>query len=325
MSQLLRQWILRVLRRILLPNLSQQNQKTILLKRPTVPSEQPPQAAVAVRNPALNYGPFDADGIPLRDFGGNLGIVWHPLVVTEVGHHYWALYIETKEGQYRQGACNLLRWVLENQSKDGCWRYSWSYEYEGASKINPPWTSAVMQGCGAQFLLDMRGIDDEIDAEFLVERARLALLACGKPIEEDGLKVSLEKGCFFEEFPGEPPTHILNGHLRVLMACYLYLEVREDRQIRELLEEGMEGLHAVLPLYQREGGSRYDLRTPTQWGQQFILLEVASSSLRLMFDCSTQGKDQILDFRGIRIPRLLAKKIAKSANLSPKTTSPCRT
>jgi hypothetical protein len=231
--------------------------------RPRIPLRQPPPAAVPVPAGFVTYGPFDETGIPLRDFGGPPGVVYHPLVVIEVATHYLQLFQMTGEDSYRRGLKRLLEWLLEAQDADGYWRYGWPYGGYAGATIDAPWASAVTQGCAAQLLArvpDMLG------------RARRALLACEIPVAGGGVALELERGTFYEEFPGRPPTHILNGHLRVLQGALAVLERGEDAKIRALLDNGVDALEEVLMDYDTGSWSRYDLLPPLQHAGQRVVI-----------------------------------------------------
>lgn len=230
-----------------------------------VPLFQPPVAAVTIDG-YPDYGPFDREGIPLRDFGAPRGVVYHPLIVAEYGCGYAQLLRWRKDEKYRRGLAKMCDWLVSHQQPDGSWRYNWGFRY-GPVQLKPPWKSAITQSQAAQALIEGAQL---LDRPELLDSARRALLVCGRPLEDDGLRLSAGAGWFYEEYPSDPPTHVLNAHLRVLVACTDYLQQRKDARIRDLLDRGVAGLKHVLPKYDTGYWTRYDL-LPERGGQYVLL------------------------------------------------------
>jgi len=201
------------------------------------------------------YGPFDKNGIPMRDFGGTLGVVYHPLVVAEFASYYDYLYKQTGEGKYLAALLNMSNWLVKHQNDHGYWEYEWDNSYEGVF-IAAPWVSAVTQGFGAQSLL--KGYAASQDKSYL-EAARKAIVAMEQNVGDGGVRFKLARGCFYEEMPSNPPTHILNGHLTALQAMWEFLELAEDEHIHHLFDEGIEGLKYLLVHFDTGYWSKYDL------------------------------------------------------------------
>ncbi len=230
-----------------------------------IPLWQPPGNAVALED-FPDYGPFDVDGIPLRDFGRPKGVVYHPLVIAEYGCAYAQLYALRREDRYATGLRNMADWLAKHQQPDGSWIYDWEYRY-GSVVLKPPWKSAVTQSQGAQVLLQTAAL---LDRPELLPTARRAILVCKLPLQEGGLRLDVGDGWFYEEYPSDPPTHVLNAHLRVLVTCAEFLEQQEDTEIREVLTRGLTAFRQVLPKYDTGLWTRYDL-LPSHRGQHVIV------------------------------------------------------
>jgi hypothetical protein len=261
---------------------------------PDVPAEQPPGAAVELPEGYVTYGPYDRDGIPLRDFGGALGVVYHPLVVAEFGSYYAALAQYTREPRYLEGLANMADWLARNMTDAGFWPYTFPGGYRG-TVIPAPWVSAVAQGFGAQTLIKAALATGE---ERYWRAARSALHALQAPVEMGGVRVAVGSGAFFEEVPGPKPTHILNGHLTVLLAAHTYLAEREDPLIADLWRQGVLALEHVLPCYDTGYWSRYDLLPPTEAESQFLILGLERAQ---HFELTVAESDQA-NIRGVGAP-----------------------
>lgn len=235
-----------------------------------IPKEQPPRSAVPVPETCVTYGPFDRSGIPLRDFGGDIGIVYHPLVVAELGGCYHSLFISSKEEKYLRGLRRMADWLVDNLSDRGYWNYHFASSYGGVL-IEPPWVSAVAQGYGAQTLLKAAASTGDVHYR---RAARRALAALRVPVDDGGVRVDLAQGYFFEEVPGKRPTHILNGNLTALQALHDYLAFEQDSELMVLLQQGLIGLDYVVGRYDTGYWSRYDLLPPMEPKAQFLVVAV---------------------------------------------------
>jgi len=260
------------------------------IRRPVIPEEQPPPSAVPLPVGYTTYGPFDKDGIPIREWAGQLGMVYHPLVVAEFGCTYHGLWHSTGETRYRDGQKKMAGWLVAHQDSAGRWIYDWPFSYGGLS-IRPPWHSAVTQGNAAQALTAAFSVLG--DQQYLDCAAR-GLKALPIPFAEGGLRIDTSRGWFFEEYPMRPPTHVLNGHMRAVLACLDFLQVREDPTIRHAAEQGIRGLEDTLEHFDTGWWSRYDLLPPVQGNTQWL---VAVSSGRVRARVRYAGRSYQLEWK----------------------------
>jgi hypothetical protein len=235
-----------------------------------VPFRQPPDAAIPLPTGYITYGPYDSQGIPLRDFRGKIGVVYHPLVVAEFGSYYDALARATNEEKYFAGLLKMADWLIEHINESGFWTYEFASSYAGIS-IDPPWVSAVAQGYCAQTLI--KGAKATGDQRYL-RAAQNALRALLIPVERGGVRTVVDGGYFYEEFPGKLPTHILNGHLTALQAVLDYLALDRDTVLDDVLAKGLLGLDSVLKNYDTGYWSRYDQLPPMEPLTQFLVVGV---------------------------------------------------
>lgn len=214
----------------------------------------------------VQYGPFDEKGIPMRDFGRSLGTVYHPLVVAEYGSYYHGLFVQTGDAKWLRGLSKMCNWLIENQCDNGAWYYHWPNSYAGVT-IDPPWASSVTQGFGAQTLIKYLKLME--DKKKYLPVIKKALLFGKVPVNQGGIGFDFGDGClFFEEMPGNKPTHILNGHLTFIMSLMDYLEIEPDEDIRDLLNSGIKGLLKTIHFFDSGFWSRYDMLPPLTGGKK---------------------------------------------------------
>lgn len=138
--------------------------------------------------------------------------------------------------------------------------------------LNPPWLSAITQGEGASL---MTRLHLETGEEAYAESARRALLCYRRPSAEGGVLAELGGGRYFEEYPTNSPSFVLNGGMFALWGAYDVGVGLGDGEAAELFAEGLGTLS-------REIG-RWD----TGWWSLYCLHEhpmrnVASSAYHLL-------------------------------------------
>ena len=65
---------------------------------------------------------------------------------------------------------------------------------------------------------------------------------------------------FYEEYPIEPGHYVLNGFIFALLGLYDFHQISDNAQAKKLLDEGLETLELILPMYDLGSGSCYDLQ-----------------------------------------------------------------
>ena len=86
--------------------------------------------------------------------------------------------------------------------------------------------------------------------------------------KESGVQaIFMQKYKWYEEYPTNPPTFVLNGFMSSLIGLYDLVHATTAARGKEaaaeaegLFKDGFESLHAMLPLYDTGSGSVYDLR-----------------------------------------------------------------
>jgi heparosan-N-sulfate-glucuronate 5-epimerase len=130
--------------------------------------------------------------------------------------------------------------LVERQSAEGTWiqGFDLGHTYD----LRAPWTSAMAQGEGASLLTRLHAATGEERyreaAERAVEPMPMAWLPDGSP--------------FPQEYPTDPPSHVLNGAIYAIWGLY-------DAAARERFDDALDAL--VLNLHRWDTGSwsLYDL------------------------------------------------------------------
>jgi len=156
-------------------------------------------------------------------------------------------------------------WFVKNQDGDGGWPSDVVFnpkkkKYPKADEIPPGWYGAMCQGQAISVLCRAYHVTGE--ARFL--KAATAALA---PFTRDsktegGVRASfMNRLDWYEEYPTNPSTFILNGFMYSLIGLFdLWKTNPANSTAEKLYQRGMESLVELLPLYDSGSGTFYDLR-----------------------------------------------------------------
>lgn len=154
-----------------------------------------------------------------------------------------------------------IAWLKANlaQNERGLWVWTYNFDstYNDVS-IKAPWSSAFAQATGIQALLaHWRKTQDPSSLEL----ARKAAESLFVPLSEGGFLFSAGDDIWFEEIPSpvENPSHILNGHMRALLALNELREATGEDLYQKWFGKGSDTLLRWLPLYDAGYWLRYDL------------------------------------------------------------------
>ena len=65
---------------------------------------------------------------------------------------------------------------------------------------------------------------------------------------------------FYEEYPIKPGHYVLNGFIFALLGLYDFHQISGDEHAKNLFDQGLDTLEAILPIYDLGDGSSYDLQ-----------------------------------------------------------------
>lgn len=209
-----------------------------------------------LRGIALDHGKPSAALAELGRMTGDRETA-NPVSIVQLGLAAWQLRTAAP------GWANVLRaaatWVVDSMDEDGSIRYHFpiGHTYE----LEPPWSSAMAQGEAASLLLRA---STTLSEPSLAAAATLA----AQPLLEPGstLIALTDEGPVLQEYPTDPPAHVLNGWIFALWGlndlASAGSEVAEEACLKadNAFRAGCGALGRRLPLYcVRPHWSRYDL------------------------------------------------------------------
>jgi heparosan-N-sulfate-glucuronate 5-epimerase len=159
-------------------------------------------------------------------------------------------------------------WFINNQDSEGGWPSNVVFnpghkKYPKAQEIQPGWYGAMCQGQAISVLC--RAFHATKDARYL-EAAEAAispfLLSSSK---SGGLRaVFMNQYDWYEEYPTNPSTFILNGFIYSLIGLYDLAHTNPSTSKAKMLyDKGIRSLEVMLPLYDAGSSTFYDLRHVT--------------------------------------------------------------
>jgi len=167
--------------------------------------------------------------------------------------------------EYHHGDAEALRWFLtcadilcDASPRDGVLAGGLAHDIPSPYRSRRPWLSAMAQGEALSVLARACLVCD--DASKYEEAARLTVQPFFHSLAEGGVTNRDESGrVYLEEYPSDPPSHVLNGWVFALVGLGEYADAFDDAEAGLLAAESRVSLVAALPDYDKSYWSRYDL------------------------------------------------------------------
>jgi len=179
-------------------------------------------------------GQYDAAGIPMLDYHGQIGVQYNPIAIAQFGLGNYNLYAKTGDAVRKQrflAASNWMRDQLE-QNAHGIWVWMHKFDWEYRDTLKAPWYSGLAQGQGVSLLV--RAHRETGDASYL-GAAKRAFESFFRSVTDGGVMYTDAHGDeWIEEYLVDPPTHILNGFLWAAWGVYDFVLATGDERAREL-------------------------------------------------------------------------------------------
>ena len=171
----------------------------------------------------------------------------------------WALgaferHLDGQGEEWLAAARDAADYLIADQEPDGGWVHRFPMPH--TFPLRPPWLSGMAQGEGASLLVRIHA---ETGEDRYAEAAIRALRPFAFPVPAGGVRTILGDGPFFEEYPTEVPSLVLNGGVFALWGAY---DVGVGLGSSESMEDYESGFAALAEnLYRWDTGhwSLYDL------------------------------------------------------------------
>jgi heparosan-N-sulfate-glucuronate 5-epimerase len=260
---------------------------------------------MSFREKADYAGAHDANGIPMLDYRGAIGLQYNPIAIAQWGLGNYNSLCEhafSKRGlsehalsgyplSERAGAARLQStlksadWLAANleQNSYGCWVWNHHFDWEYRETLRAPWYSGLAQGQGVSLLL--RAHAQTGDGKYR-QAAEQAFISLTKPIAQGGvLFEDAEKNLWIEEYLVHPPTHILNGFIWALWGVFDFCAASADASAKRIFDRCVQTLLHNLArfdtgywsLYEQSGTQLKMLASPFYHRLHIVQLRVMAS------------------------------------------------
>jgi hypothetical protein len=211
------------------------------------------------REKAQYSGPHDAQGIPLLNYYGAIGLQHNPIAIAQWGLGNYNVFVRTRSCEALSKFLKASDWLCERLEENSRGLHVWNhyFDWEYRQTLKAPWYSGLAQGQGISLLVRAHaesGDQKYLNSAALAFRSFLADVASGGVSFEDS-----EKNIWFEEYVVSPPTHILNGFIWAAWAVYEYFLATGLRDAMTLFAAAVKTLETNLARYDLGFWSRYEL------------------------------------------------------------------
>lgn len=192
----------------------------------------------------------------------------NPVTVAQYGLSHYGRFLKTNNSLDRSKFLAHADALLGMQDAEGALRYPFAYRYYATKKVmEPGWVSGMAQGQAISVWVRAYKLTGD---QRYATAATQALKFMKKPVEEGGTWASLkdisprlaELG-IPDEYPNQPSTYTLNGALFAMLGLYDLSVAGPTASVRlearQLLDNSVEAMTHLLPLYDIGGFTSYDL------------------------------------------------------------------
>ena len=203
--------------------------------------------------------PLDADGIPLLDYHGDIGLQHNPIAVAQWGLGNCNLFRRHGDPESRGKFLRASDWLCANLRPNrfgiSVWTHNFDWEYR--EELKSPWYSALAQGQGISLLV--RAHAETNNAKYL-DAAMRAYQSFTASTESGGVSFADGAGgLWFEEYIVSPPSHILNGFIWAAWGVYDYCVATGSQEAGRLFDSAIQTLTKNMHRYDLGFWSSYEL------------------------------------------------------------------
>ena len=222
------------------------------LSRVTATAElEDPLAYYLDMSPRAVYdGPVDEVGLPIYAPLGGLHL---PVLILNWALGHLERYRQTRTEIHLSACRRAADWLVDSQAEDGAWMNPGGMPKYG---LKGPFRSAMTQGLAISLLARMNRL---VEHDRYMSAAIDGLKPFTQPVADGGVTTYHDEGPFFEEYPCDPPHHVLNGALFAMFGLWDLAEAGESSEARALWYQGLATLIAWLPRFDLGYWSLYHL------------------------------------------------------------------
>lgn len=203
--------------------------------------------------------------LPVVRYEGQ-GYRTNPVTIAQFGLWQYGVFLRTGAKPARAAFLRASDWFVDHQ-RGGRWWYDFAFSHDGWT-MSPPWASAMAQGSAMSLLERAYRLTGR---SLYLSAATRALAPIQRPVALGGLERCFFGDCrlpFYEEYPSNPPSYVLNGFMFTLVGLYDLASVAPRSGARPAFRRGLRTLQAALPRYDVSDLAAYALSQETVAGQR---------------------------------------------------------
>ena len=203
-------------------------------------------------------GHYDASGIPMLDYRGDIGLQYNPIAIAQYGLGNYNLFVQEKREERRRKFLAAADWLVAHlaQNAHGIWVWNHHFDWEYRDTLKAPWYSGLAQGQGISLLVRAHHATQDSKYEVAAGRAFESLT---RSVDEGGVLFLDERGdVWIEEYLVDPPTHILNGMIWALWGVHDYALATRNSSAKDLFDKVVRTLDRNLSKYDAGFWSLYE-------------------------------------------------------------------
>lgn len=207
--------------------------------------------------PNVTNGKFavlDSFGIPCFHLNGNK--VYCPITVIQYGLMCNDLILKYKDNNVRYNHLKNIVAYLENTKEYFNDSILWKNKAYEAYNLKDGWISCIIQGQALSLYLRLYQLFDD---SFYFDRAIQIYNSFNIPFEDGGFRrYDIDGNLWYEEYPSEPPSYVLNGFVYAILGIYDFYRVTHDQEVLENWNQSLQTLQLNLHKYDVWYWSLYD-------------------------------------------------------------------
>lgn len=228
-----------------------------------------------VESKAYADPPFDEDGIPVVDYHYlkwseiERGRYYNPTIIAQYALSVFEHYLDSDGDAESLGRFTALADWLVSESQGGVWRYAFSIP---SKRLHKGWSSAMAQGQGISVLCRAFAVTGKaVYKAAAIDAAEVFF----QSIQDGGMAYIDDNGTWLEEYPSDPPPHVLNGEIFALFGLYDLVRITGDLRAETLFSSVVTRLKATLPRYETVDWVRYQLDPSKPANNTYYPLHIA--------------------------------------------------
>ena len=207
---------------------------------------------------AAYVGHHDANGIPMLNYRGAIGLQHNPIAIAQWGLGNYNLFVRSGNDEARGNLLRASDWLCDHLEQNAFGVHVWNhhFDWEYRQTLKAPWYSGLAQGQGISLLVRAHA---ETGNEKYLDSAALAFRSFLVNVASAGVTFTDEHGnVWFEEYIVSPPTHILNGFIWAAWGVYDYFLATGSTEAVNLFAAAVKTLQANLDRYDLGFWSLYE-------------------------------------------------------------------